>query len=78
MHDRVEVWDVPRTTLVGLRVQLAPPDGETDNVKATVPVKPFTGPTVIVEWTVAPAVELMVVGFADIVKSLMVSVTVTE
>jgi hypothetical protein len=78
VHDRVEVWDVPRTMLVGLRVQLAPLEGETDDVKATVPVKPFTGPTVIVEWTVAPAVELMVVGFADTAKSLTVTVTVTE
>jgi len=78
VHERVEVWDPPSTKLVGLVEQDAAPDGETDNVKAKVPVKPLTGPTVMVEWTVAPAVELIVLGFAEIVKSLTVTVTVTE
>ncbi len=58
---------VPRTKLVGLKVQLAPPEGETDQVNATVPVNAFTGPTVIVEVTVAPAVELIVMGLAETV-----------
>lgn len=64
--------------LVGLSVHVAPPDGETEEVKLTVPVKPFTGATVIVEVTVDPEVELIVVGLADTVKSLIVTVTVAE
>ena len=59
-------------------MQVAPPSGETDDVMLTVPVKPFAGATVIVEVTVVPAVVLIVVGFADIVKSLIVTVTVAE
>ena len=59
-------------------MQVAPPGGETDEVRLTVPVKPFTGATVIVEVTVVPAVVLIAVGFAEIVKSLMVTVTVAE
>ena len=59
-------------------MQVAPPGGETDHVKLTVPVKPFAGATVIVEVTVVPAVLLIVVGFAEIVKSLIVTITVAE
>ena len=59
-------------------MQIAPPGGETDEVRLTVPVKPFTGATVIVEVTVVPVVVLIAVGFAEIVKSLMVTVTVAE
>jgi len=59
-------------------VQVAPPSGETDNVRLTVPVKPFAGATVIVGVTVVPAALLIVVGFAEIVKSLIVTITVAE
>jgi hypothetical protein len=38
-QDRVEVWLAPRTMLVGLRVHVRPA-GETDEVRATVPVNP--------------------------------------
>ncbi len=54
--------------LVGLRVQ-ARPAGETVEVKATVPVNPFTGATVIVEVAVAPARAPTLVGLAVTVKS---------
>ncbi len=64
--------------LVGLRLHVAPPNGETEEVRLTVPVKPFTGVSVIVDVTVVPLVLLIVVGFADTVKSLMVTVTVAE
>ncbi len=57
---------------------MAPPDGETEEVRLTVPVKPFTGANVIVDVTVVPLVLLIVVGFADTVKSLIVTVTVAE
>ncbi len=59
-------------------MQVALPNGETDDDRLTVPVKPFTGATVIVEVTVVPAVVLIVVGFAEIVKSLIVTLTATE
>jgi len=40
------------------------PAGETVEVKATVPVKPFTGVTVIVEVAAAPALAAILVGLA--------------
>ncbi len=40
--------------LVGLSVQVRPA-GETDEVRATVPVNPWRGATVMVEIPVAPA-----------------------
>jgi len=49
--------------LVGLKVQVNPA-GETVDARATVPVKPFTGATVMVEVAVAPARALTLVGLA--------------
>ena len=49
--------------LVGDRVHVNPA-GETVEVSATVPVKPFTGATVIVEVAVAPAKAVTDVGLA--------------
>ncbi len=77
MHDSVEVCDEPRTILEGVRVQLRP-EGETGEVNETVPVKPFTGATVIVEVAVAPAFAEMLVGLAVTVKSATATVTVAE
>ncbi len=62
-HDSVEVWLTPNTMLVALKVQVSPA-GETVEARATVPVKPFTGATVIVDVAVAPARALMLVGLA--------------
>ena len=76
-QDSVEVWDAPRTMLVGLRVHVRPA-GETVEVRVTVPVKPLTGATVIVEVAVAPASRGTLVGLAVTVKSVMVKVTVAE
>ncbi len=50
--------------LVGDRVQVRPLLGETDEVRPTVPVKPFCAATVIVEVPVAPARTVIVVGLA--------------
>ena len=75
MQDRAEVWDAPRTMLDGVRVQVRPA-GETVEVRATVPVKPFTGATVIVEAAAVPALTLTLVGLAATVKSVTVSVTI--
>ncbi len=60
--------------LVGFRVQVIPV-GETVEVRATVPVNPFTGATVIVEVAGAPVFTLTLVGLAVIVKSFTVTVT---
>jgi len=76
-QERVEVWDAPRTMLVGLRLQVRPA-GETVEVNATVPVKAFTGATVIVDVAVAPARAVTLVGLAVTVKSRMLTVTVAE
>jgi hypothetical protein len=54
----------------------ARPAGETDDVRATVPVKPLTGATVIVETPEAPALTVTPVGLAATVKSVTVKVTV--
>ena len=61
--------------LVGVRVHVRPA-GETVEVKATVPVNPFTGATVIVEVTAVPELVATLVGLAVTVKSRMFTVTV--
>jgi len=61
--------------LVGLRVQ-DKPAGATSLVSATVPVKPLTGATVIVEAPATPALTVTLVGDAVMVKSVTVYVTV--
>jgi hypothetical protein len=76
-QDRVEVWLAPRTILVGLRVHVRPA-GETDEVRATVPVNPWRGATVIVDVPVAPASAVTLVGLAVTEKSWTVNVTVAE
>ncbi len=49
--------------LVGVRVQVRPA-GDTVEVRATVPVKPLTGATVIVDAAAAPARTVTLVGLA--------------
>jgi len=66
------VPEVPRVTLVGVSVQVRPVDGETADVRVTVPVKPWTAVTVIVEVAAVPAFTVTLVGLAVIVKSLTV------
>ncbi len=63
--------------LDGVRVQVRP-TGDTVEVRATVPVNPLTGATVIVDVAAAPASALMLVGLAVTVKSVTVTVTVAE
>jgi hypothetical protein len=56
LQDRVEVaGDGGRVTLVGVRVHDRPAGVETDTVRPTLPVKPLTAVTVIVEVPDAPA-----------------------
>jgi len=57
--------------LVGDRVHVKPA-GDTALVSATVPVKPFTGATVIMEVPATPALTVTLVGDAETVKSVTV------
>lgn len=77
VHERVEVWEVPRTILVGDRVHVKPA-GETVEARATVPVKPLCGATVIVDVAVPPELAAILVGLALTEKSWTVNVTVAE
>jgi hypothetical protein len=54
--------------LVGDRLQ-ARPEGETAEDRLTVPVKPFTGATVMVEVVLEPPFVEMAVGLASMLKS---------
>ena len=71
MHDRVEVPEVPRVTLVGLSVQVNPVEGDTDDVRVTVPVNEWIEVTVIVEVPAVPALTATLVGLAVTEKSGM-------
>ncbi len=61
--------------LAGLRVQVKPA-GDTELVSATVPVKPLTGATVMVEVAATLAFVVTLVGEAVTVKLVIVYVTV--
>ncbi len=75
LQERAEVPDVPRTTLVGVRVHVKPA-GVTEDVSATVPANPFRLVTVIVEVAAAFARAVALVGLAVTLKSWIVTVTV--
>jgi hypothetical protein len=75
-QDSTDAWLAPRIILVGVRVQVRP-DGETKEVSATVPVKPCTGATVMVDGPETPDATFTVKGLADTVKSGVGTVTVT-
>ena len=72
MTVRVAVPDPP-VILVGLTVAVSPALGLV--VKATVPANPLTGATVIVAVPESPALIVIEVGLALIVKSWTVKVT---
>jgi hypothetical protein len=61
--------------LLGVRVHVRPA-GETALVRATVPVKPLIGATVIVEVAAVPAVVVTEVGLAETLKSVPEKITV--
>jgi hypothetical protein len=77
-HDSVEVPDVPSATLVGDSVQVSPVDGETAEVRATVPVNPWSELMVTVEVPETPARKVTVVELAETVKSCTTNETATE
>jgi len=76
-HDNVEVWLAPNTMLEGVRVQVRPA-GETVDVRATVPVNPFTGATVMVDDPETPTLTVIAVGAAVTEKSVTATLTVAE
>jgi len=76
LHDNVEAWDAPRIILVGVSVQVRPVAGEVKLVRATVPVNPSNGATVIVDAPATPALTVTLVGAAVTEKSWTVTVTV--
>ena len=70
LHESVEVCgDVPKVTLVDVKVHVRPAGIEAETVSATVPVRPLTAVTVIVEVPDAPANTWAGVAPAAIVKS---------
>jgi len=76
-HDSVEVWLAPSTMLEGVRVQVRPA-GETDEVRANVPVNPFTGATVMVDDPETPTFTVTAVGAAVTEKSVTATLTAAE
>ena len=75
---RLEVCgEVPKVTLVGVRVQVRPAGVEVETVNATVPVNPFSAVTVIVEVPDPPAsIWAGVTAPAEIEKSTTTKVIV--
>jgi len=67
-HDIV-LLPKPPVTVDGLTLQLSPVNGDMVGVRVTIPVKPFSGRTMIMVNPGVPGVVLMVVGLAEIWKS---------
>ena len=55
--------------LAGVRVHVSPVAGDIDEVRATVPVSPSNGATVMVDVSATPALIVALVGAAVTVKS---------
>jgi len=68
LQNSVELWLGPRTMLVAFSVQVRPEE-KPDDARVTVPVKPLIGVTVMVELLTVPALIVMAVGLALMVKS---------
>ena len=69
MHDSVDVPEAPSVTLAGLNTHESPDVGDTVEDRLMIPVNPPTEETVIVEFPVALARTVTLVGFAVTVKS---------
>ena len=72
VQERVEIPEVVlvlRMILVGLRVQVRPVEGDTVSDRFTVPVKPLTAATVVVDVPGDPSATETLVGLASTVKS---------
>jgi hypothetical protein len=66
----------PREILVGDRLQLKPAEGETATASETAPAKPLKPATVTVEFPIELDETLTLVGFAVMVKSWTMKVTI--
>jgi hypothetical protein len=55
--------------LLGVTEHVKPVAGDIEDVRATIPAKPFTGATVIVKAPATPAFTVRLVGAAATVKS---------
>jgi len=64
--------------LLGARLQVKPVAGDIEDDRVTVPVKLFTGATVIVDAPASPALTDRLVGAAAMVKSWTLYATVVE
>lgn len=79
VQERVELAEFPRITLLGLRVQERPVEGEMLVVNATdCSTSPFSDVTAIVEFPLVPETIVSVVGLAETPKSWTVKITVAE
>jgi len=84
VHESVvdpELVVLVKTILVDDSVQVRPVEGETVGETVTVPVKPLTAVTVMVEVPAEPAATMTLVGLAAMAKSgaaVRVNVTVAE
>ncbi len=63
--------------LFGLTLQTSPPEGETEYDRSTLPMKPFTPATLIMEEPVLPTFIDKLDGLMARVKSVMWTVTAT-
>ena len=68
----MEIPDVPRVTLVGDITHVRPVEGDTVTARFTVPAKPWTEVTVMVDVPLAPARTVTLVELAETVKSSIV------
>jgi len=63
------VLEIPSVMLVGDTAQVRPVEGDTDDARAIVPVKPCRGVTGMVDVPEAPAKIVTDVGLAETAKS---------
>jgi hypothetical protein len=69
LQNSVKVPEVPRVTLVGVRVQDNPVEGDTNDARLTVPANPLIDVTLIDEVPAVPALICTMVGVAVTEKS---------
>ncbi len=78
VNNDVAIPPAVNVTLVGLKDAVRPVEGVTDAVRLTVPVKPLTLVRVMVDVPEEPTWTVMTVGFAVMLKSVHVTVTVSD
>ena len=77
LHESVEMPEVPRVTLVGFKLQLRPVEGETEDARATVPVKPPIEDTITVDVPKTPVAAATLVGLGLMEKPIATKLKVT-